>query len=81
MRYRMIEELAETQVVRDLRQLLKVTRSGYYTTLGVVARRRRGPGGPQGLTPGWTPEPRSGLVGKTQNSENKTNQAEPESPT
>ena len=30
-----------------------------------------GPGGPQGLTPGWTPEPRNGLVGKTQSSENK----------
>ena len=28
------------------------------------------PGGAQGLTPGWTPEPRSGRVVKTQNSKN-----------
>ena len=27
--------------------------------------------GAQGLTPGWTPEPRSRLIVNTQNSENK----------
>ena len=30
MRYRMIEELSKTHAVRDLCQLLGVTRSGYY---------------------------------------------------
>jgi len=37
------------------------------------------PGGSQGLTPGWTPEPRSRVMVKTQSSEvNKTNPAGPE---
>ena len=31
------------------------------------------PDGSQGLTPGWTLEPRSGLVVKTQSSESKHN--------
>ncbi len=31
------------------------------------------PGGSQGLTPGWTPEPQSSLMAKTQSSESKQN--------
>jgi len=37
------------------------------------------PDGSKGLTPGWTPEPRSSVIVKTQSTEKtKTNAAEPE---